>query len=146
MRCLVHQKKAGRNTRTPSNDDSNFVLEHLYPMQDDDRGHQEKKNQKVDGAINKIGRITEQNQWSQEVNKTTANDSQETIATGRTVVGTTPPKYANLKAGETQWVKTRKWDKSGGITDATIREIRKAIDDEFNDKVRRFMVNNYSGL
>ena len=51
---------------------------------------------------------------------------------------------ANLEAGETQWVSTRQWDKSGGITDKVIGEIRKTIDDEFNDNVRRLMRSKQS--
>ena len=65
-------------------------------MQDDDRGYQEKKNQKVNGVVKKIGRITKRNQWSQELNKPTANDSQETIATGTTGAGTTTSYDTNL--------------------------------------------------
>ena len=35
--------------------------------------------------------------------------------------------------------------KSDGTMNTTIRDIRKDIDDEFNDNVGRFMVNKYSG-
>ena len=72
---------------------------------------------KVDGVINEIGKIMKRNQWSQELNKPTANASQETIATGTTGAGTMASNDANLKAGETQWASTRQWDKSSGITD-----------------------------
>ena len=75
---------------------------------------------KVDGVVNKIRRIEKRNQLSQELNKPTANNSQDTIETGTTEAGTTASNDANLKAGETQWANTRQWDKSGRITDATI--------------------------
>ena len=78
------------------------------------------------------------------MNKPTANDSQEIIATGTTRAGITTSTDANLKVDETQWVNTRQWDKPGGITDATIGEIQKAIDDEFNDNVRRLMRSKQS--
>ena len=61
---------------------------------------------KVDGVVNEIGKITEQNQWSHEL-KPTANDVQNTSATGATGAETIPLNDANLKAGETQWVSTR---------------------------------------
>ena len=79
------------------------------------------------------------------MNKPTANNTQDTSATGATGAETTPSNDANLKAGETQWVSTRQWDKSEEISDKTIREIRKAIDDEFNNNVRRFMLSKDSG-
>ena len=43
------------------------------------------------------------------------------------------------------WVSTTQWGKSDGTTNTTIEDIRKAIDDEFNNNVRIFMVNKYSG-
>ena len=78
------------------------------------------------------------------MNKPPSNDTQDTIATGVTGAETTTSNDANLKAGEIQWVSTRQWDKSGGITDKTIREIWKAIDNEFNDNVRRFILSKHS--
>ena len=62
---------------------------------------------KVNGVVNKIVRITEQNQWSKELDKPTANDSRETTATGRTGAGTTPSNDTNLRAGKTHWVNIR---------------------------------------
>ena len=57
---------------------------------------------KVDGVVNKTGRITKWNQWSQELNKPTANDIQDTTATGEIGAETIPLTDTNLKAGETQ--------------------------------------------
>ena len=39
------------------------------------------------------------------------------------------------------WVSTTQWEKSDETTDTTIGDIRKAIDDEFNNNIRQFMVN-----
>ena len=36
--------------------------------------------------------------------------------------------------------------KSDGITNITTKDIRKAINGEFNNNIRRFVVNKYSGL
>ena len=94
---------------------------------------------KVDRMVNETGRITEQNQRSQELDKPTSNYVQDTSVPGTTEAETTPSHDANLRAAETQWVSTRQWNKSGDISDKTIREIRKAIDDEFNDNVRILM-------
>ena len=88
-----------------------------------------------------MGRIAKRNQPPNELKKPTSNDSQETIATGTTGARTTASNDDNLGAGETQWVNTRQRDKYGGITNATIREIQKAIDDEFNANVRRLMLS-----
>ena len=73
------------------------------------------------------------------------HDDKGTIATGTTGTISTPSTDTTLGAGETQWVETRQWENSDGIMNATIGEIRKAIDDEFNNNVRRFMLNNHSG-
>ena len=72
------------------------------------------------------------------------NDGQGTIATGTTGTRTTASTDTKLGAGEIQRVITRQWGKSDGITNATIGEIRKAIDDEFNNNVRRFMLSKQS--
>ena len=42
-------------------------------------------------------------------------------------------------------VEHKTMEKSDETTNTTIGDIRKAIDDEFNDNVRRFMMNKYSG-
>ena len=106
--------------------------------------------QKSNEDGNKTGRITKQNQRQimdtnkEALKKPTANNSQEIIATGTTGAGTTTSNDTNLGAGETHWVNIRQWDKSGGRMKATIGEIRKAIDDEFNNNVRRFMLSKPS--
>ena len=73
------------------------------------------------------------------------NNDQGTIATGTTGTMTTTSSDTKLGTGKAQWVSTRQWGKSDGVTNTTIGDMRKAIDDEFNDNVRRFMVNKYSG-
>ena len=78
------------------------------------------------------------------MDKPIANYVQDTSVPGTTGAETTPSNNANVKAGETQWVNTRQWDKSSGITDKIIGETRKAIDDEFNNNVRRFMLSKHS--
>ena len=82
-----------------------------------------------------MGRITKRNQRPKELKRPTVNNSQETISTETTGAGTTTSNNSNLGAG----VNTRQLDKSGGITDATIGEIWKAIDDEFDNNVQWFV-------
>ena len=78
------------------------------------------------------------------MNKPTANNIQDTSATGATGAETTSSNNGdNFKAGETQWVSSRQCKKYGGMTEKTIGEIRKAIDDEFNDNVRRLMLSKH---
>ena len=73
------------------------------------------------------------------MDKPTANYVQDTSVPGTTEAETTPSHDVNLRASGTQWVHTRQWNASGDISDKTIGEIRKAIDDEFNDNVRILM-------
>ena len=78
------------------------------------------------------------------MDKPTANYVQDTSVPGVTEAGTTPSHDANLRAAETQWVSARQLNKSGEISDKTIGEIRKAIDDEFNDNARILMCSKRS--
>ena len=103
-----------------------------------------KRIRKVDRMVNETGRITEQNQCSKELDKPIANYVQDTSVPGTTAAETTPSHGANLRTAETQWVSTRKWNKSGDISDKTIGEIRKAIYDEFNNNIRILMCSKRS--
>ena len=73
------------------------------------------------------------------------NDGQRTITTETKETKTTTSTDTRLGAGETQWVNTRQWENSDGIMNATIGEIREAIDDEFNYNVRKLILNKHSG-
>ena len=91
-----------------------------------------------------MGRITKRNQRPKELKNPTANNSQETILTGTSGAGEMTSNDSNIGAGETQWINSRQWDKSGGIMNTTIGEMRKAIDDEFDDNVRRVVLSKHS--
>ena len=80
----------------------------------------------------------------EELKKPTVNDSQGTIATGTTGVGTMTSNDTHPGEGKTQWVDIRQWDKSNRTMNTTIGEIRNAIDDEFKNNVIRFMLNKHS--
>ena len=101
-------------------------------------------------AANEIGRITPQSHRQiphtnkEELKEPMPNDGQEAILTGTTGTMTTSAD-TKLGADKIQWVSTRQWEKLDGATNTIIGDIRKAIYDEFNDNVRRFMVNKYSG-
>ena len=106
---------------------------------------------KSNEAVNEMGGITPQTKRpithsnKEELKEPIPNDDQGTIASGTTGTLTTASTDTTLGAGETQWVSTRQWEKLDGATNTIIGDIRKAIYDEFNDNVRRFMVNKYSG-
>ena len=104
---------------------------------------------KSNEAFNKMGSITPQNQQSrtdtnkEKLKKPIPDDGQGTITTGTKRTRTTTSTDIRLRAGETHWVNTRQWENSDGITNATIREIREAIDDECNVNVRRPMLDKH---
>ena len=98
-----------------------------------------RRSRKVERLVNETRMITEQNQWSKKLDKPIAKYVQDTSGPVTTEAETTPSHDANLRAAGTQWVSTRQWNKSGDISDKTIGEIRKAIDDVFNDNVRILM-------
>ena len=98
-----------------------------------------RRSRKVDRLVDETWMNTEQNQWSKTLDQPIAKYVQDTSGPVTTEAETTPSHDANLRASGTQWVHTRQWNKSGDISDKTIGEIRKAIDDEFNDNVRILM-------
>ena len=106
---------------------------------------------KSNEAFNKMGSIIPQNQRSisdtnnEKLKKSIPNDGGGTITAKTKGTRTTTSTDTRLGAGETQWVNTRQWENSDGITNATIGEIREAIDDEFNYNVRRLVLNKHSG-
>ena len=91
--------------------------------------------QKSNEDVNKMGRITTQNQRpimdtnKEELTEPLPNNSQGTIATGMTGAGIKISTDTKVGAGKTQWVNTRQCEKPDGIMNSTIGEIRKAIDD-----------------
>ena len=101
-------------------------------------------------AFSKMRGTSSQNQRSIldtnicKLKKPIPNDGQRIITTKTKEMRTITSTDTRLGAGETQWVHARHWGNSDGMMNATIREIRKATDDEFNDNVRRFMLSKYS--
>ena len=67
------------------------------------------------------------------------NDDQRIIATKTKEMRTITSTDTRLGAGEIQWINTRHGLDSDGMMNATIGEIRKAIEDDFNENVRRVM-------
>jgi hypothetical protein len=89
---------------------------------------------KSNEAFNKMGSISPTNQRpitdtnNEKLKKPIPNDGQGTITTGTKRTRTITSIDTRLGAGETQWVNTRQWENS-----------------EFNDNVRRLMLNKHSG-
>ena len=98
-----------------------------------------RRSRKVDRLVDETWMNTEQNQWSKTLDQPIAKYVQNTSGPVTTEAETMPSHDVNLRATGTQWVHTRQWNKSGDISDKTIGEIRKAIDDEFDDNVRILM-------
>ena len=71
------------------------------------------------------------------------NNGQRTITTETKEMRTITSTDTRLGAGKTQWVNTRRLGNFDGMMNATIGEIWKAIDDEFNNNVRRVMPSKH---
>ena len=106
---------------------------------------------KSNKAINKMERITTQTQLpitytdKEDLKEPIPNDDEGTITTGKMGTMTTTSTVIKLGPAKIQLVSTRKWKKSDGVMNTRIGDTRKAMDDEFNNNIRRFTVNKYSG-
>ena len=79
-----------------------------------------------------------------QIEETNTKQRPKTITIETKKIRTITSTDTRVGVGETQWVNTRHWGNSDGIMNATIGEIREAIDDKFNDNIRRFMLSKHS--
>ena len=104
---------------------------------------------KSNKTLNKMRGSSPQNQRSIldtnncKLKKPIPNDGQRSIRTETKEIRTITSTDTRLGAAKTQWVHTRHWGKSDGMMNATIGDIQKAIDDEFNNNVRSVMLSKH---